>query len=159
MLDKPIRVKRPTTKRVVDTSAKIPKVSPHQVASALGAHSDGQKLPRGLPPSAHLDLIAMLVREIRSSGGRRARREETERKEIPLTSTEWDQLQAIADECKNQGISASAEQIGGLLVREGLKHYEASKRANPQTAPSSPGELSELQPVADSILKKMKGHT
>lgn len=158
-MSKPIRVKRPTTKRVVDTSAKTPKISPQQVARALGAGPEGQELPRGLPPSAHLDLVALLVREIQSSGGRPARREETERKKIPLTSAEWDQLQAIADECKNQGISASPGQIGGLLVREGLKHYDASKRANLQAAASSRGELSELQPVADSILKKMKEHT
>ena len=41
-MSKPIRVKRPTTKRVVDTSAKTPKISPQQVASALGAYPEGQ---------------------------------------------------------------------------------------------------------------------
>lgn len=103
-----------------------------------------------------MNLVAALAREIRSCGGRPGRREETARKKIPLTSSEWRQLQEISDECKRQGITASPGQIGGLLVREALLQYDASKRSDLQSGPSSQAELFGLQPVADSILKKVR---
>lgn len=43
-MNKPTGVKRPATRRVVDTSVKTPRVSAEEVAKALGADPEGQRV-------------------------------------------------------------------------------------------------------------------
>ena len=44
-MNKPVKVKRPATRRVVDTSVKTAKLSAEEVAEALGAIPGGSSCP------------------------------------------------------------------------------------------------------------------
>lgn len=159
-MKKRVSVKKPAIKRVIDTSPKARMIPGEEVARALGATPTGDQIPANLPPDAHLEFVRKVGSEIVSTGGRPGRKGDTERKKIPLTRDEWQQLECIAEECNRQGVAASPAQIGGLLVREGLRAYNVGDRNEVLgAAASSAEELAQLQPVAEALLHKMKSRS
>jgi len=64
-MTKSIKIKAPNVARIVDTSSKVKRVSPEEVARALGAQPVAT-LPVNLPPPAHTALVAQLVESRRA---------------------------------------------------------------------------------------------
>ncbi len=154
-MKKPVKIKAPAVTRIVDSSPKPKRISGEEVAEALGANPAGRTIRGNLPPSAHVQLVAQVAAEIVSTGGRPARKEQIERKKIPLTKNEWDKLKEIAEECNLQGVTASPAQICGLIVSEGLRKYEVPQDVLGAAASSSTS-LQHLNPVANALLHAMK---
>jgi len=160
MESKRTRIATPKVKKVIDISTKPLIVSGSEVAKALGAEPTGHQMPVHTPPDAQLSLFEAIANEVVSSGGRPGRKGDTERKKIPLTKEEWAQLQALADDCNEYGVSVSPAQLGGLLVREGLRAYQASHNhleVDELMAAAAGGEaLDRLRPIADAVVEELK---
>lgn len=156
---KPVKLKTPNVRKVIDISRKPAKVEADTIAEALGAAVVTRDLPSGLPPAQHFQLFERIAEDIVSTGGRPGRKEVTERKKIPLTKAEWSKLQKIAEDCKQEcGISVSPAQIGGLLVREGLRAYASpGQEVDELMAAASQGkEVAKLRPVAEMLVRRLE---
>jgi hypothetical protein len=162
MESRKVKIAKPKVKKVRDVSTKPAIVSPQEIAAALGAEPLGIKVPTGSPPDLHLHLFKSITEEIVSSGGRPARKGNTERKKIPLTQGEWAQLQDMADSFASYGKSISPAQLGGLIVSEGLRHYRATNSTEHDeleelTAAAGSGQVSDrLKPIANAMIQELK---
>jgi hypothetical protein len=125
--------------RLLDTGKPMRRVSQEEFAAALGAE------PIRVPIEHGLDLIGLgtlgteLIRRLRSTGGRPALAEATERCKVSLSPADISDLESIIGVIEQQtGTKPALGQVAGVIIH---LYLEAVKKAGGQNGmPSSPGK-------------------
>jgi hypothetical protein len=121
---KRISTKQPTTRtypRIKDLSKTLPQVDPSKVTEALRAEPVGSTLGVGGSPLSLFQVRQELMRRLHSNGGRPSLSGTSDRKKIPLSHSQWHELEEIASEVASPGFSPSAGQIASVLVALSLR--------------------------------------
>jgi hypothetical protein len=127
-------------KRIRDTGPGARRVDPAVVAEALGAEETGITPGQGGSPVSSFQVRSELVNRLRSSGGRPALEGATRRVKIPVTESQWQELEELAASFTDLGFVPSAGQVASVLislslpvarsertrVREGLEVHAAA---------------------------------
>lgn len=109
-----------------------PSVNKAMVADALGAEDSSEIVSavKGSPP-ALLALRQALLERLRSRGGRQGLEGATRRQKIPLSEEDWEHLQKLAEVNQREGVSATAEQVAGVLLHQALEALERGEHGQP----------------------------
>jgi hypothetical protein len=139
-MTKEIRTTETTFRPIRDTSTTLPRITPEQVAEALGAEETTARLAESLAPVTLFAVREELVNRLQSSGGRPALAGTTRRAKIPLSDEEWMQLEELAAAIAESGVAPSAGQVASVLLRLSL-HAVASHAASARSrSPLGKGE-------------------
>jgi hypothetical protein len=103
-------------KRIRDTSPGVRRVDPAVVAEALGAEETGITPGQRGSPVSSFQVRSELVNRLRSSGGRPALEGATRRVKIPVTESQWQELEELAASFTDLGFVPSAGQIASVLI-------------------------------------------
>jgi hypothetical protein len=103
-------------KRIRDLGAAAPRIDPAPVANALGAEDTGITLGRVGGPLSSFQVRAQLLDRLRSSGGRPALEGATRRVKIPVTESQWRELEDLAASFTDLGFVPSAGQVASVLL-------------------------------------------
>jgi len=103
-------------KRIRDIGPGAPRVDPAVVAEALGAEETGITLGRHGSPVFSFQVRSELLNRLRSSGGRPALEGATRRVKIPVTESQWQQLEDLAASFTDLGFVPSAGQVASVLL-------------------------------------------
>jgi len=115
-MSKQIRTTEPTPRTVLDAGPSPRRVDPRDVASALGAEASGASLEDALTPVTLFALREELLGRLQSSGGRPGLAGATRRVKIPLSDTEWLELEELAAAITSPGFAPSAGQVASVLL-------------------------------------------
>ncbi len=133
------------TGRLRSTSATSARVDPEAVRKALGAERVAHAARAGGP-----SLLAALRRELmaslKSSGGRPGLEGAVRRQKVPMTDEDWSSLERIAESMRRDGVSATAGQVAGQLLRDAIANLLAHGASYP--APADPRALRASEAVA-----------
>jgi hypothetical protein len=103
-------------KRIRDIGPGARRVDPAVVAKALGAEETGVTLGREGSPMSSFQVRSELVNRLRSSGGRPALEGATRRVKIPVTESQWQELEELAASFTDLGFVPSAGQVASVLI-------------------------------------------
>jgi hypothetical protein len=103
-------------KRIRDVGSASPRVDPAMVAEALGAEDVGTSIGMKGGPASLFLLRAELARRLHSRGGRPALAGVTRRVKIPITDSQWRELEDLAAALSERGFSPSAGQVASALL-------------------------------------------
>jgi hypothetical protein len=109
-------------REIRDVGPAQPLVDPATVAQALGAEEAGTSTGMGGSPGSLVQLRAELARRLQSSGGRPSLEGATRRVKIPVTDSQWRELEDLAASLSDQGFSPSAGQVASALLSLALPH-------------------------------------
>jgi hypothetical protein len=104
------------SKRIRDLGAAAPRIDPALVADALGAEDTGISLGREGSPVSSFQIRAQLFDRLRSRGGRPALEGATRRVKIPVTESQWKELEDLAASFTDLGFVPSAGQVASVLL-------------------------------------------
>ena len=103
-------------RRIRDLAPAAPRIDPARVADALGAEDTGMTPGlEGSPISTFL-IRAELLDRLRSRGGRPALEGTTRRAKIPVTASQWQQLEKLAASFTDLGFVPSPGQVASVLL-------------------------------------------
>jgi hypothetical protein len=130
--------------RFRDRSARLPRVDPSQIASALGAEVIGTRAAGIGSPLSIFQVRQELHNRLRSTGGRPGLAETSRRVKIPLSAAQWKALEGIAEEVAEPGFTPSAGQIASVLLSLSLRSvreaaHEHQGKANQDVTPTLRG--------------------
>jgi hypothetical protein len=103
-------------KRIRDTGPGARRVDPAVVAEALGGEGLGIALGLEGSPVSSFQVRSELVNRLRSSGGRPALEGATRRVKIPVTESQWRELEELAASFTDLGFVPSAGQVASVLI-------------------------------------------
>ena len=104
------------SRRIRDLGPAASRIDPARVADALGAEDTGVTLGlEGSPISTFL-IRAELRDRLRSRGGRPALEGTTRRVKIPVTESQWQELEELAASFTDLGFVPSAGQVASVLL-------------------------------------------
>src|SRR5689334_25125825 len=103
-------------RRIRDVGAGARHVAPAVVAEPLGAEATGLALGRGGSPVSSFQVRSELVNRLRSSGGRPALEGATRRVKIPVTESQWQEIEELAASFTDLGFVPSAGQVASVLI-------------------------------------------
>lgn len=112
--------------RITSTSTTVPKIDPAAVAQALGAQPTSVKSPTGLAPLTLQEIRRELAARLQSTGGRPALSGATRRTKIPLSDSQWQELEAIAAEVSESGQATSPGQVASVIISLTLRRFDRS---------------------------------
>lgn len=115
-MTKRIRNTGATYRRIVDTSATLPRIDPKIVAEALGAEPTGIKVKVSIGPITRFAVQQELFRRLRSSGGRPGLSDVSMRAKIPVSEQQWTKLEELAAGMGESGFTPSAGQVASVLL-------------------------------------------
>jgi len=104
------------SRRIRDVGSASPRIDPGVVAGALGAEDTGIRLGRAGSPVSSFQIRAELLERLRSSGGRPALDGATRRVKIPVTESQWKELEDLAASFTDLGFIPSAGQVASVLL-------------------------------------------
>lgn len=140
--------------RVEDSSQTLERVDPRELAESLRA----EEIATGSTPKSPFSMWALrsrLLAEIVSTGGRPARREASLRK-IPVTDAEWAALDGIATLLKQEGVTATPGQVGGILLHhslaEVLRRLDSVTPSTDSNTPARTMTNADLEETLESVL-------
>lgn len=110
-----------TYARIKDLSEAYAPVNFSRVAKALGAQAAGPTRSAGGSPLSLFQVRQELMRRLHSGGGRPSLSGTWERKKIPLSDSQWRELEQIASEVASPGFSPWAGQIASVLLTLSLR--------------------------------------
>jgi hypothetical protein len=102
--------------RIVDNGPGARHVDPAVVGEALGAEETGITLGREGSPVSSFQVRSELLNRLRSSGGRPALEGATRRVKIPVTESQWRELEELAASFTDLGFVPSAGQVASALI-------------------------------------------
>ena len=114
-------------KSLYDTSKTGDIIDPGKLAEALQAELIGSCENPTSTPISILAIQRELLTRLRSSGGRPALSCTTRRQKIPLTDTEWEKLQRLAEQFAKVQVTATPGQIASILIHCALKNLDEAK--------------------------------
>jgi hypothetical protein len=115
-MSKQIRTTESALKTIRDTAASPRRVEPRDVATAIGAEASGASLEEALAPITLFALREELLSRLQSNGGRPGLAGATRRVKIPLSDTEWLELEELASAISSPGFAPSAGQVASVLL-------------------------------------------
>ncbi len=104
------------SRRIRDLGPAAPRVDPARVADALGAEDTGMTLGLEGGPISTFQIRAELLDRLRSRGGRPALQGATRRVKIPVTESQWQELEKLAASFTDLGFVPSAGQVASVLL-------------------------------------------
>src|SRR5262245_39046870 len=113
---KRIRATDSGRRRIRDSGPGARRVEPAVVAEALGAEETGITLGREGSPVSSFQVRSELLNRLRSSGGRPALEGATRRVKIPVTESQWRELEELAASFTDLGFVPSAGQVASVLI-------------------------------------------
>ena len=121
------RPRNETYARIRYSSATLPRIEASRVAEALGA--DPSHVTRDVVggPLSLFQVKQELLRRLQSTGGRPSLSGTSGRKKVPLSESQWAELEAIASEVALPGFSPSAGQIASVLLALSLRSLHRDK--------------------------------
>ena len=111
-------------KRFRITGKKLRRISPRDVAEALGAQVVGSSPRKALSPIGLIALREKVARMLQSTGGRPALEGSADRKKVPVLSGDWTTLERLAVRMAHEGTKASPGQLASLLLHEKIEELE-----------------------------------
>ena len=114
------------TKIIKNTGLKQRQIETSDVMKSLGAERTGIKIDTRQGPITLFSLRQILIKRLRSRGGRPALVGTTKnRKKIPLFDKDWEKLIKIAKYFKEEeGINVSPGQIASTLIHKNVSKIE-----------------------------------
>jgi hypothetical protein len=106
----------PGQKRIRDIGPGAPRIDPAIVAEALGAEATDITPGRRGSPVFSFQVRTELLNRLRSSGGRPALEGATRRVKIPVTESQWQELEDLAASFTDLGFVPSAGQVASVLL-------------------------------------------
>jgi hypothetical protein len=103
-------------RRIRDVGSASPRIDPALVAKSLGAEDTGIRLGREGSPVSSFQIRAELLDRLRSSGGRPALEGATRRVKVPITESQWQDLEDLAASFTDLGFVPSAGQVASVLL-------------------------------------------
>jgi hypothetical protein len=103
-------------RRISDIGSGARRVAPAIVAEALGAEEMGIAPGREGSPVSSFQVRSELIHRLRSSGGRPALEGATRRVKIPVTESQWQELEELAASFTDLGFVPSAGQVASVLI-------------------------------------------
>src|SRR5258708_1002730 len=94
-MERKVSFKRPDVVKIRDISKKPEKISRETFASALGAEKVGT-IDNKTSPISLMALRQELSEKLHSSGGRPSLKDSTKRQKIPMSETDWKELEKVA---------------------------------------------------------------
>jgi hypothetical protein len=91
-------------------------IDPAIVAEALGAEETGMTSGREGSLVSAFQVRSELIHRLRSSGGRPALEGATRRVKIPVTESQWQELEELAASFTDLGFVPSAGQVASVLI-------------------------------------------
>jgi hypothetical protein len=116
-----------TVPRLRDVSKTVPKIDPSEIKQALGAEDTGVAIGAFSPVTLR-QIRAELARRLTSSGGRPALSGTSQRVKIPLSETQWAELERIADDVSGTGCKTSPGQVASVIISLSLRAIDADRR-------------------------------
>ncbi len=135
--------------RVVDTGRTAPRIEPAEFAAAIGAKPGSEISGGTLDPIALSHIGNELIKRLRSTGGRPALEDATQKCKLPLSASDVAALEQIVDSIeKTTGSRPSIGQIASVLIRFCLNNSRTTPIAN-HGNPGRGGSEMISQPTAD----------
>jgi hypothetical protein len=107
---------KPRKIKVIDKPRR--RIEPQEVAAALGADPNGQKVLGNLDPISLAELGSQLLHRLRSSGGRPALGDATVNCRVPLSAEDVETLEnMVAHIGASTGAKPSVGQLASVIVR------------------------------------------
>jgi hypothetical protein len=103
-------------RRIRDVGVTSRRLDPAIIAEALGAEEAGPALGRKGSPTSALQIRAELASRLHSSGGRPALEGANRRVKIPVTDSQWQELEDLAASFSDLGFAPSAGQVASVLL-------------------------------------------
>ncbi len=102
--------------RIRDVGPGARRVDPAIVAEALGGEETGITPGHEGGPVSTFQVRSELINRLRSSGGRPALEGATRRVKIPVTESQWQELEELAASFTDLGFVPSAGQLASVLI-------------------------------------------
>jgi hypothetical protein len=103
--------------RIRDVGSTRTRTEPATVAEALGAEDAGVSLETKRGPISLFPLRAELAGRLQTTGGRPALEGTTRRVKIPVTDSQWRELEELAASLASEtGFAPSAGQVASVLI-------------------------------------------
>lgn len=115
-----VKVASASFRRIRHSGRVHAKVSPQEVARALGAQEIEPVAGLGGSPHGLHAIRADIANRLLSTGGRPSLVGTTRRQKIPLTPEDWTALERIAEELSEPDHRITAGQVASALVHERL---------------------------------------
>lgn len=128
--------------RIRDTSKTLPRIDPSKVASALAAEPSDLRWSGSGGPLTAFQVRQELLKRLHSTGGRPALSDTSRRTKIPLSETQWQDLEEIAAEVTSPGFSPSAGQIASVLLTLSLRSLRKDSDGGHDSPSPDAGALS-----------------
>jgi hypothetical protein len=109
-------VRNPAPRRIRDTSRGSRRLDPGVIAEALGADDYGSAVGLKGSPASALQVRAELASRLSSSGGRPALEGANRRVKIPVTASQWQELEDLAASFSDLEFAPSAGQVASVLL-------------------------------------------
>jgi hypothetical protein len=106
----------PGRKRIRDLGPAARRIDPAVVAEALGGEETGITLGRETGPVSSFQIRSELMSRLRSNGGRPALEGASRRVKIPVTESQWQELEELAASFTDLGFVPSAGQVASVLL-------------------------------------------
>jgi hypothetical protein len=103
-------------KRIGDLGPAARRIDPAVVAEALGGEETGIPLGREGGPVSSFQIRSELLSRLQSSGGRPALKDASRRVKIPVTESQWQELEDLAASFTDLGFVPSAGQVASVLL-------------------------------------------
>jgi hypothetical protein len=103
-------------RRIRDTGRTSARLDSAIIAQALGADGPGPALGLKGSPASVLQIRAELISRLQSNGGRPALQGANRRVKIPITDTQWQELEDLAASFTDLGFAPSAGQVASVLL-------------------------------------------
>jgi hypothetical protein len=117
----PRLVTRVARDRFVDTSHKPPPIAVANVVSALGGRPVGMHLGNDKAPVALLAIREILLRRLRTTGGRPALSTSGPRQRVQVSAEDWQSIVDIASHLAVGRHKASPAQVASVLIHLALE--------------------------------------
>jgi hypothetical protein len=132
----------PIYPKIRETNKKLPRIDPSAVAAALGAESTDLRFSGIGSPLTAFQVRQELLKRLHSTGGRPSLSDVSRRVKIPLSATQWEELENIATEVTSPGFTPSAGQIASVLLSLSLRSLRKEGNGNHPTSNPDAGALS-----------------
>jgi hypothetical protein len=103
-------------KRIGDVGPAAGRIDPAVVTEALGGEETGIPLRRQGDPVSSFQIRSELLNRLQSSGGRPALKDASRRVKIPVTESQWQELEDLAASFADLGFVPSAGQVASVLL-------------------------------------------
>jgi hypothetical protein len=135
------RSRNETYTRIRDSSETLPRIEVSRVAEALGAEPSELMRDSTGGPLSLFQVKQELLRRLQSTGGRPSLSGASGRKKVPLSDSQWEQLEGIAADVASPGFLPSAGQIASVLLALSLRWLHRDKVAQQKGPDMASGEL------------------